>query len=279
MPQRSTSAQRSGESRSDSTRTTREPIEIVVTSAERDAQAMRWEGEHGTAQAALKALAGKHIRLHKRAQAAEGEAEDLRKLVPPTGAVVLTGDEAKAYGELKAAGTTLDKVPGLLKSASELSATVALTQRRTDVKTAAGTKYKANVLAKLLGDSQDGKVTGVPIQFKTTMVRDGEGNVTEEQVPYVKVGDTLELLDTYAEREFKDWMDVLKAPEGDGTTETTPKPTTTPAGTSTPMIKQTSSTPSKTTPAAKGNVAAVGKILDAKYNNLPSQRNKDAGKT
>jgi hypothetical protein len=64
-----------------------------------------------------------------------------------------------------------------------------------------------SLLSKLLGDT--------PLQFKPKLVpKADDPNETEEvQVPFVKVGDTLQSLDSWLEQEHKDLLDALVVSE------------------------------------------------------------------
>lgn len=195
------------------------PQEVTVSRSEKSQLAMRLEREHGSFENAALHLAGKQIRYQKRAQEAERQTAEVRKLLPPEGAVVLTGDEAKAVQKLREQKVDLVKLPDDLKASGELRLKVTAQERKTAVSDAAGKKYKSAVLARLLGDTPDGKTIGLPLEFQDTMVKkeDGTGFDTVK-VPHVRVGDKLVALDTWMETDQKDWMEVAKASEEEGGT-------------------------------------------------------------
>lgn len=192
------------------------PQEVTVSRSEKSQLAMRLEREHGSFENAALFLAGKQIRYQKRAQEAERQTVEVRKLLPPEGAVVLTGDEAKAVQKLREQKIDLVKLPDDLKASGELRLKVTAQERKTAVSDAAGTKYKATVLARLLGDSADGKTIGLPLEFQDAMVKkeDGSGFDTVKMA-HVRVGDKLIPLDTWMETDQKDWLEVAKASETD----------------------------------------------------------------
>lgn len=243
-----------------------------VTTEEIDSFTMRLVGRHGTTEAALTRLAGEQLKYRRRAQDAEAEAEELRGQLPGSDDLILKGDEAKEYKALKTSDPKFSLV-GLgtsLKELTDLRSNTAKTTRAGELTTAAGTKYKKSLLAKLIGD--------LPLQFKPKLVpKADDPNETEEiQVPFVKVGDTLLALDTWLEQEHKDLLDALKVPEGEqqeGTqqqqrTDTQQRPAAT-------MPKQT---PSNTGSAPKGKdkelLAVVDKTLGVHMS--PGMRRKEA---
>lgn len=258
-----------------------EPRVIEVTRQEKNGLVMRLIGEHGSVDNALMHIAGKVIRYQKRAQEAERQTVELRKVLPPKDAVILTGDEAKTFTTLKAEKVDWTKLPDTLKEAATLRTQVTAQARKTAVTTAAGTKWKANVLEKLLGDTADGKTIGLPIEFKDTMVKKEDGSGMETiKVPYVKVGDTLTLLDAWMETEQKDWLDVAKADEsqssGSQSASSSSSGSSTTSGATMPRQTATGSTTGGSTPTVKGNLAAVDKA-QSKYV-TPGQRATDGKK-
>lgn len=177
---------------------------------------------YGSTANALERLGGEQLKYRKRAQKAEKERDAFKGRVPAADAVVLVGDEAKAYNELKKAGHALDKVPGLLTELTTLKTKDSSMSRESALKLASGegetAKYKSKVLGRLLKD-ESGK--DIPLEFKKVMVKgkgeDGKPTMTEEQVAYVVLGEgtaqTRELLETYLEREHEEFMDVLLVSE------------------------------------------------------------------
>lgn len=240
---------------------------VVVSSQERDDFVTRLIAQHGSVNAALLKLAGEQLRYRKRAQAAEARATELQGKLPAADAVVLVGDEAKAYGELKAKGITLDKVPARLAVLGELEVKQKTSTRASDLKAAAGTKYDQKVLATLLGET--------PLEFQAVNVmKEDKSGVDTIQVPYVILGQgdkaVRETLDTYLEREHKGFMEILVRKEG-SEGETSDSST---SGTSTAtMPRQSSSTP---VPGDKGKAAVINKVVDAQLGSFmsPGQRRK-----
>lgn len=243
------------------------PQQVTVSRSETNAFVMRLIGEHGTAERALMKLGGEQLKYRKRAQEAERQAAELRKQVPADGAVVLVGDQAKAYQELKTQNIDLTKVPAMIKEGSELRSKVAKEERAAAVKQAAGTKYKEKVLGQLLGDKN-------VLEFKDVLVKkdDGSGTETVKQA-YVKNGDTLEALDTYLDREHKDWMDVLKAEEGEGggSSGGASSSSSTSSSSTATMPRQSSTTSTSQTQGKPKPAETVDRMMSAKYM-TPSQR-------
>jgi hypothetical protein len=239
-----------------------------------DAFTHRLIGRHGSAESALSHLAGEQLKYRKRARRAEKVVDQLQKRLPTEGSVVLSGEEAKAFNALRTENAKFSLV-GLgetLKELSQLRTHSSTRSREETLTTAAGKKYKLAILKMAVGDT--------PIEFKKVMVRnddteDGEPTFTEEQVPYIKVGDTLELLDTWLERERKDFLDIIHAPdEEEESGSKVEKQTKKPTGPS--MPKQTGSRQS----AGKGgkgsdNIKAVNAALGRSFM-TPSQRAKAA---
>jgi hypothetical protein len=124
--------------------------------------------------------------------------------------VVLTGDAAKAFDALNADGKLdLSTVGAQLKELAELRSTRGKESRQAALTLAAGDKYKVKVLQKVLGET--------PLEFKKVLQRkeDGEEGMEEVSLPYVKVGDTLEPLDAWLEREHEDFMDIIMVEDRD----------------------------------------------------------------
>jgi hypothetical protein len=189
-----------------------------VSTEEIDSFTMRLIGRYGSETAALTHLSGEQLKYRRRAQAAEARAEELEGQLPTSSDVVLTGDEAKEYKAIKAndAKFSLAGLSQQLKELGDLRSNSAKSTRAGELKTAAGSKYKLSLLSKLLGDT--------PLQFKPKLVpKADDPNETEEvQVPFVKVGDTLQSLDSWLEQEHKDLLDALVVSEEqqDGGTKT-----------------------------------------------------------
>jgi hypothetical protein len=249
------------------------PQAPTVSRQETNAFVMRLIGHHGNAENALAHLAGEQLRFRKRAQRAERQASELQKQLPAAGAVVLTGDDAKAFTEFRAANPTF-KVTDLsqtVKDLAEHKSKAVKDSRAAALKTAAGKKYKLNVLSMALGDT--------PLEFKKVLQQDpeaeeGEDTMIEVDVPYVKNGDTLELLDTWLTRERKDFTSIIANEEDESETEERQSRDAGPR-----LPKQTPSVPAKAGGKA-GKKADILKAVDRSMSKfvLPSQRNKPAGK-
>lgn len=239
------------------------PAPAAVSTRELDEFVTHLIGRHGTAAAALTRIAGEQLRYKRRAQAAEKLVVDLQKQVPAAGSVVLTGEEAKAYNDLKAKGLTLDKVPAKLAALDESEAKNKVSARKRDLKDAAGKKYDLDVLTTLLGDT--------PLEFvDMAQMKEDKSGVEMIKVPFVLVGTgdtkTREALDAYLERthaSFKEVWGAKDKAEGEPT-DGTPTPT---------MPRQsTSSAPQ----GPKGPAAALLKVVDSQLSGFvsPGQRRK-----
>lgn len=146
------------------------------------------------------------------------EVERLQGMIPAAGAIVLTGDDATAWPKFKALNLAPDKISEALKETDSLRAKI--TERdKADVLTRAADAmgYKPSAFVKIAA------AEGLHIEFKDVQVKDDDKTVTKS-LPHVRKANdekaSLELLDTYAERELGDYMPALK-------TET--EPTTKPA--------------------------------------------------
>lgn len=243
------------------------PRAVEVSRTEKNSLVMRLVAEHGSTDNALLHIAGRVIRYQKRAQEAERQTVELRKALPADGSVVLTGEEAKAILKLREQKVDLAKLPDAVKDATELRTRVTAQERKDALTEAAGSKYHAVRLAKVLGD--------IPVEFKDGPITKADGTKDIGRVAYVKKPDgTLVPLDTYLETDHKDWMEVLKLGEGESNGGTSAA-TQTGGGTSSTggatMPKQTQTgSPSSNAGAPKTATAAVDK-QQSRYLS-PSQR-------
>lgn len=246
------------------------PAAAPVTTQERDDFVTHLIGRHGTERAALLQIAGEQLKFKRRAQHAEGLVKDLQKQVPAADAVVLSGDEAKAYQTLKGKGITLDKVPAQLEELSGLQTSVKTGTRAANLKDAAGKKYDLSVLTRLLGDT--------PLEFQNVnQMKEDKSGIETVKVPFVvlKVDgkDTREALDTYVEREFAAFKEILGAK--DGTDEESSSNSSTETKDEPKMPRQAPSSGSST---PKGKDADMLKAVDKATSGFmtPSQRRKEA---
>lgn len=243
------------------------PRTVEVSRTEKNSLVMRLVAEHGSTDNALLHIAGRVIRYQKRAQEAERQSTELRKALPADGSVVLTGEEAKAILKLREQKVDLAKLPDTVKDASELRTRVTAQERKDALTEAAGAKYHAVRLAKVLGD--------IPVEFKDGPITKDDGTKDIGRIAYVKKPDgTLVPLDTYLETDHKDWLEVLKLGQGESnngtsSTSTTGGGTSSTGGATMPKQTQTGS-PSGGAPAPKTSAAAVDK-QQSRYLS-PSQR-------
>jgi hypothetical protein len=239
-----------------------------VSTEEVDAFTMRLIGRYGSPTGALTHIAGEQLKYRRRAQHAEARATQLEEQLPSDDDVVLSGDDAKAFKALKTgnAAFTLVGLGDKLKELSTLQSKAVQESRVAALKTAAGTKYKPSLLAKLLGDTE--------LSFKTKIAptADDPDETEEVQVPFVKVGDTLLSLDQWLEQEHKDMLDHLVVPAGDGTESGT----RTTSSTSSAIMPKQASVAGKGAQGGKGKevLAVVDKTMSTHMS--PSQRRKES---
>lgn len=142
---------------------------------------------------------------------------DLRGKVTPAGAVVLAGDDATAWSELRALGKPAD-LKAALAERDTLKAETAAARRAETIRTAAEVvKFKPTVLSTLVQDLaitiSDPDARGA----RTVTVKDGDKDVPLPQ---------------YAEQKWKDFLPSLKADVRPvGTPSTRPGSTAPPAPT------------------------------------------------
>lgn len=248
------------------------PANGRVERQEVDSFTMRLIGRYGSAENALTHIAGEQLKYRRRAQDAETERDELKAKLPTAGSVILSGDEAKAFAELtKADGKfSLVTLAPQLKELGELKTKSAQQSRADTLTTAAGKRYNPKVLARLIGD--------LAIEFKTVLQKkeDGEDGMEEVKVAYIKNGDVLELLDTWLEREHKEFMDVVKVKEDsedDGNTSSGSSTSGNNGSTGPTMPKQTVSSG---TGGQKGKDAELLRAVDRSMSGYlsPSQRRK-----
>lgn len=136
------------------------------------------------------------------------EIRDLKAAAPPEGAVVLTGDEAKAYPTLKELGKP-EVIQAKLTKAEETEGELAAMKRSRTVREAADAHgYKPSVLEKLPGADK------LSFEVKTEKVKDEKGEETEAKVAYVtppEEGAEPVRLTDHAEAAWKDFLPALQA--------------------------------------------------------------------
>jgi len=173
----------------------------------------------------FEALAAKHSSdgiglardLYGQLQAANARVAELSGRVPAEGAVVLAGDDARAWGKYRGLGKP-DELKTQLEERAELSGKVSRFERAAVISAVAeASGFNAKVLGTLAGDLEfevaDETVKGKPIK-----------------VAYVKEGDKKTALDKYAESNWGDFLPSLKPASAS-------KPLGTPPGRSTTLPK------------------------------------------
>lgn len=182
---------------------------------------------NGDVKAAAAKLARQLKKTRERAQAAEADRDkyktDLDKLTGE-GSVVLSGDEAKQFTELKAKGLTLAQIGERLTAHDSLLAeNTKIKSEATTSKAAKVYGYNDKVLLDLLTNRDQ------EVSFRKVKVKDEAGNEVEQELPHVrKRGDDKTqwvLLDAYATKELKPYLPALTASgeqESDDTHRFTP---------------------------------------------------------
>lgn len=240
------------------------PRTVEVSRTEKNSLIMRLVAEHGSEANALLHIAGRVIRYQKRAQEAERQSTELRKAIPADGSVVLTGEEAKAIQKLREQKVDLAKLPDTVKDATDLRTRVTAQERKDALTEAAGAKYHAVRLAKVLGD--------IPVEFKDGPITKPDGTKDIGRLAYVKKADgTLVPLDTYLETDHKDWMEVLKLGEGESNTGTSSAAAAAPASTGGATMPKQTQTGGGTPPSGPKTAAAAVDKQQSRYLS-PSQR-------
>lgn len=136
------------------------------------------------------------------------ENERLSGLIPPVGAVVLTGDDATAWPKFKALNIAPDKIAEALKERDTLASQVADRDRKDVITRAAEElKWKPTILAKIAS------AEGLHLEFKDVN-QTVDGKQSKVSVPHVRLAKdekaTLEPLAEYAKRELKDYLPALR---------------------------------------------------------------------
>lgn len=138
-----------------------------------------------------------------------GENDRLAALVPASGAVILTGDDAMAWPKYKALNLAPDKITAALTERDTLATQLANRSRR-EIAVDAAEKlgYKPTVLADLI------TTKGLHVEMKdVTEKQDGKSVTTK--VPHVRPAAdekaAFETLEAYVGRELKDYLPALTA--------------------------------------------------------------------
>jgi hypothetical protein len=172
---------------------------------------------YGSEAEALRVLAGENFDFREREREREQEIEDLKTKQVPDGAVVLTGDDAKAFTAIKATGVALDKVAERVKLAGDLEGKQAATERRTSQDAAAkALKWNPDVLAPLLDTRK------LVIELRDVVVKEQGKADRTAKVPYVredKQGASWERLDELVTRDesLKNFLPALQKVPASGT--------------------------------------------------------------
>lgn len=142
---------------------------------------------------------GENFRLRETNRGLRGENDTLKGKVPAEGAVVLTGEDAAAWGVFQGLGKP-DEVKTKLGQVETLTGELTGLKRDAtlrDVAAAAG--YKFTVLKQL----------GADREYELRDVTDGEGKATK--TAFIKDGDTFKPLAEFAQTAWSDFLPALAA--------------------------------------------------------------------
>lgn len=172
----------------------------------------------------FEALAAKHSSdgiglardLYGQLQAANARVSELSGKVPADGAIVLAGDDARAWGKYRGLGKP-DEIKTQLDERAELSGKVTRFERAAVISAVSeASGFNAKVLGTLAGD----------LEFE---VADETVKGKAIKVAYVKDGDKKTPLDKYAESNWGDFLPSLKPAAAAKTLGTPPGRATPPA--------------------------------------------------
>lgn len=160
------------------------------------------------ARRALGQLADENLAYRRQRKALRQQVEQLTARLPKEGAVVLTGDDAKAWEAYKALGKP-EELKKKVDRSAELETKLADRDRQTVIDEAAGAvQYNKDVL----GEEIRRRDLHLEMREVTETVN---GQTVKKKVPHVRPAKdekaTLEPLTTYAERDMKPYLVALKA--------------------------------------------------------------------
>lgn len=179
----------------------------------------RLVARYGSAEAALARLAEENYEYREEKRTLKEQLDQATKKLPADGAIVLTGDDAKAFTAFQALNIPLAKVGDVVKERDAAKAQIAERDREAVVREAATLAgfTKPNVLAELA------KTKNLHVEIREIDV-EKDGKTEKRKVPHVRPADKtdapLEALDSFAKRELVDFLPALTAPAegGSGTT-------------------------------------------------------------
>jgi hypothetical protein len=204
---------------------------------------------YGSEREALRVLSGENYDFRDRERARSQEIEGLRAKQVPDGALVLTGDDLKAWQAIKALNVPVTEVAPRVKEAGELKERQQQADRRKAQDSAAASlKWNADVLAPLLDTNK------LDIELRDVVLVENGKEISQKR-PYVrKAGDASaawEKLDELVARDasLKNFLPALKVVPATGAQSTNGNGA---AGSTAPGSSASSS--SSTTAPANGNV-------------------------
>lgn len=171
---------------------------------------------NGDKDAAIKQLGRENFKIRAKYREIRTKHEELVKALPAKDAVVLAGDDAKAWNEFKGLGLPVADVKKGLEERGTLQAKVVGMEREgSATKAAAVHKWKPGVLLDLINSRQ------LDLSVQKVQVKDPKDGQTkdEDQWHVRKQGDskaTWTPLTKYAETEMKDYLPALQLSEGSG---------------------------------------------------------------
>lgn len=154
--------------------------------------------------AELELARGDNYTLREQKRGLTTELESLRARVPGEGAIVLTGDDAAAWGAFKELGKP-DEVKAKLGQVETLSGELAGLKRDATLRDVAGAAgYKFTVLKQL----------GADREYELRDVTDPQGKAAK--AAFIKDGDTFKPLAEFAQAAWADFLPALQAGAGQG---------------------------------------------------------------
>ena len=139
---------------------------------------------YGTYERAAQVLASENWDYRRKNKDLNAQVVTLQSRVPADGAIVLTGDDAKAWPQIKALNLTGEKLVERVKRADELEQTVVAEQRQKVREEAAKAQgWNATVLSPLLDQHK------LDVDMRDVLVKDASGKESTQKVPYVRKSD------------------------------------------------------------------------------------------
>lgn len=187
--------------------------EASPTSRRIDEAMEELRSRHGSLENALRFLTTENFNHRVRSRRHKARITELEAKVPAAGAVVLTGDDAKAFADFKELKLSAADVKARIEKATKLEGDLAKAEDERALGVAAtALKLKASPLSKLLAAN----APGAKVIVKKTNVRKADGSGIEEvEEAFVRTGEgdaaILEPAKSFIERSIdKELLDAIK---------------------------------------------------------------------